>query len=102
MDAVGTIELTMFVAVVEVHGVVLHVALDVWLLDAPSRRRIVMGDGEPHHRTVGEIDGALHKALAKRTATHHKTTVLVLNGSCNDFCSRGRELIDKHHYLAVA
>ena len=40
-----------------------------------------MGDGEPDHGTVGQVDGTLNKALAKGTATYDNTSVVILNGS---------------------
>jgi hypothetical protein len=40
-----------------------------------------MGDGESDHRTVWQIDGALHKAFSEGTAAYDETTVLILNGT---------------------
>ena len=46
MDAVLVGELAVLVAVVEIHGIILALALLVRLLDASAARRIVMGYGE--------------------------------------------------------
>ena len=60
-----------------------------------------MGDGETDHRAVWQVDRTLHQSFAKGTTADNQTSVLILNGSCDNLCGRGRIAIDEHHYPAV-
>ena len=101
VDAVGRIELAVQEPLVEVVVVVFLVALLVGLLDAASRGRVVVGDGDSHHRPVGEVERALHESLAKGATAHHRGAVLVLERTRDDLGGGGAELVDEHHHLAV-
>ena len=59
------------------------------------RGSVVMGYGEPYHGTVGQVDGPLDEALAEGTATYHNAAVMVLDGSRDDFRSRGGIAVDE-------
>ena len=56
-----------------------------------------MSNGEPYHRTIGQVDGALHESLAKGAASHDESTVLVLDGTCHNLCGRGCIFIYEHY-----
>lgn len=61
-----------------------------------------MGDGETNLTAILEGERTLHQSLAEGTTTYHHTTVLVLDGTRNDFGGRGSKLIGEHHNLALA
>ena len=81
MDAVAVGQFAMLQAVFEVHFVFFEVTFLIRFLDAASGGRVVVGDGQPYHGTVGQIHGTLHKAFTERTAAHDRAAVLILNGS---------------------
>ena len=85
VDAVGAVELAVLVAGVDILIVVYRVALGVRLLDAAARRGVVVGDGKTHHRTVGELDGALDETLTKGATSHDDSAVLILQRTADDF-----------------
>ena len=60
-----------------------------------------MGDSEPHHAPVGEVDRTLYKPLAKSTPANYKRTVLILQGSCNNLGSRSGELVHQNGNLSI-
>ena len=101
MNAVGTVQLAMLIALIQFKGVVFHVALHIRLLDAAAGRREIVGYGETHHRAILKLNGALHESLAERAAAYDLPAVLILNGSRYDFGSRSAEFIDQHHHLAL-
>ena len=59
-----------------------------------------MGDSEPHHTPVGEVDRPLYKPLPKRTASHNKRTVLILLSSGNYLGGRSGELVHKNRHIS--
>ena len=77
-------------AVQHVFRIILCLPLLIRFLDATPRRGVVMGDGQTNHRTVRQIDGTLYQSFTIGTATHHKSTVMVLYGSCHDLSGRRR------------
>ena len=102
MDAVLIGELAMFVTLVQIHRIIQSVTFLIWLLDASAARRIVMGDGETNLATIIEGQRTLHQSLAEGSATNYYTTVLILDGSGNNFGGRSGKLIGEHHHLALA
>ena len=60
-----------------------------------------MGNGEPNHRTVGQVDGTLNESFTKGATTHHNASVVVLNGTRNNLSSRGGIAIDEDYHLAL-
>ena len=58
-----------------------------------------MGNGEPNHRTVGQVDGTLNESFTKGATTHHNASVVVLNGTRNYLSSRGGIAIDEDYHL---
>ena len=101
VDAVLAGQLAVLQAVHHVHGVAALVALLIGLLDAAPRGGEVVGNGEPDHRAVGQVDGALHQSLAKGAAAHHLSSILVLDGACDNLGRRGRIFVDQHHHAAL-
>ena len=102
MDAVLVGELAVLVAVVEIHGIILALALLVRLLDASAARRIVMGYGETYLATILKGKRTLHQSLAKSATTYDNASVLVLYGTRHNFGCRSRELVGENHELALA
>ena len=102
MDAVLIGELAMLVAIVEIHRIIQSVTLLIRFLDASAARRIVMGDGETNFAAIIEGQRTLHQTLTKGSATNHYTTVLILDGSGNNFGGRSGKLIGEHYHLALA
>ena len=43
-----------------------------------------MSDGQSYHRAVRQIDRTLHQPLAKGATAHDETTILILDGACDD------------------
>ena len=86
MDAVGTHQLATLQTVVDIHGIVQLLAFLVRLLDATASGCVVVGDGQSDHRTVRQVDGALHQAFTKGATTYNNTTVMVLNGTRDNLC----------------
>ena len=85
MDTVGAHQFTALEAVIDIHGVVLALALLVWFLDTTAGGCVIVGDGESDHRIVGQFNGTLDKSLAKGAPSDDDASVLVLYGSCHDF-----------------
>ena len=102
VDAVLVGELTMLVSLVKIHRIVLTVTFLIWFLNTSATWGIVMGDGETNLTAILEGERTLHQSLAEGTTTYHHTTVLVLDGTRNDFGGRGSKLIGEHHNLALA
>ena len=101
MNAVGTVKFAMFEAFLNVHGIVKGLTFLIRFLDTAARRCIIMGYCEADHAAVCKVYRALHKALTERTTPNDLTTVLILNGTGNDFGSRSRVFIDKNDNLSV-
>ena len=102
VNAVLIGKLTMLVSLVKIHRIILTVALLIRLLDASAAWRIVMGNGETDFTAIFEGKRTLHQSLAKGSATHHYTTVLILYSTGNDFSRRSRKLISEDNNLALA
>ena len=100
VNAVGIGQLAALQALQHVLGIVFLVALFVGLLDAAARRRVVVGDGEAHHRTVRQIQRTLHQSFAIGSATDDGASVVVLDGTRNNLGSRCRIAIYQHVDLA--
>ena len=60
-----------------------------------------MGDGEANHRTVGQVDGALDKSLAKRATAYDVAAVLILDGTCHNLSCRCSIFVNEHHNLSL-
>ena len=58
-----------------------------------------MCDSEADHRSVRHIDRSLYKSLAKGATPNDHSSVLILNGSRDNLCSRSRIAIDEHNDL---
>ena len=99
MHAVGIRQFTTLQAVEHIHRIILVAALRVRLLDTTARRGIIMGDRESDHRAVGKVYRTLDKALAKRSATHHDATILILDSTCDNLGSRGRIAVNQNNDL---
>ena len=84
-----------------VHCIVLGTAFGIWFLNTTTRRRIIMCYRQTYHRPVGQVDWTLYKTLSESTTTNNRSTILILNSSCNNLCSRGRITIDKNHDLPL-
>ena len=95
------VELAMLVSFLDVHSVVLLVALGVGLLNASTRRCVVVSHGEAYHRAIVKLDRALHESLAKRAATYDGAAVLVLHCTRQYLGSRSCIFVDKHVNLAL-
>ena len=91
----------MLQAVHHIHGIILAIALSIGFLYATTCGSIIMRHGESDHRTVGQVDGALHKSLAKGSATDDLASILILYGSRDNLRCRSRILVDEHHNLSV-
>ena len=101
VNTVGTHQFAMLQSVHHIHGVILGITLGIGFLNATACRGVIMRHGESDHRTVGQVDGALHKSLAKGSATYDHSTVLVLYGTRDNLGGRSRILVDEHHNLSV-
>ena len=84
VNTISAIQLAMFEAFFNVHGIVGLVALGVRLLYAATCGCVIVGDGKTYHRSVFKLDGALHQSLAKRASAHHLCAVLVLQRACHN------------------
>ena len=80
-------QLAMLQAVFKVHLIVLQVAFPVRLLDATAAGGVVMGDGQPDHAAVGEVERPLYKPLSEGPASDDRSPVIVLDGTCHDLGS---------------
>ena len=72
------------------------------LLNATADRSIIACNGESYHRTIGQVNGALHQSLAEGAATHHHSTIPILDGTCHNFTGRSRIFIHQYHEAACA
>ena len=93
-DAVRREDLAVVVAAVDVLGIIVRGGIG--LLDASARRSVVTGHSEADAGLVGEEEGLLYQAFAKRAAAHHGTAVVVLDGSGEDFTGRCGTLPYEH------
>ena len=101
MNTVGMHQLPTLQAVQHVFRIIFCLPLLIRFLDATPRRGVVMGDGQTNHRTVRQIvDGTLYQPFTIGTATHHKSTVMVLYGSCHDLSGRRRIAVYQDNNLS--
>ena len=101
MNTVGTHQFAMLQSVHHIHGIILGITLGIGFLYATACRGVIMRHGESDHRTVGQVDGALHKSLAEGASTDNLASVLVLYCSRDNLRCRSRILVDEHHNLSV-
>ena len=94
LHAVGIEHLPVPVAIVDVVGIIL--AAGVGLLDASAGRCVITGDGNAEAAAVIEIERLLHEALPERTAADYPASVVILDGSGEDFAGRCGVLVDQH------
>ena len=87
--------------VLEIHLVVFQVAFLVRLLDAAAAGRVVMGDGQPDHAAVGEVERPLYKPFPESPSTDDRPPVIVLDGSGDNLCGRCRQFVDQHIDLDI-
>ena len=99
MDAVGIGKLATLQAIHHIHRIILILTLLIRLLDTTARGRIIMGNSETDHRPIRHVDRPLDKSLAKGTTPNDYTSILILNGTSDNLCGRGRITIDKHDDL---
>ena len=85
LDAVLREELAVLIARHEVLLVFGVFTVGVGFLYASSRRRVVSGDGQANHASVGESDLLLDESLAERAAPDDRRAVVVLHGAGKDF-----------------
>ena len=86
VNTIGIGEFTTLQTIDDIHRIILVVALGIGLLNAASRGGEIMCDGEAYHRTVGQVERTLNKALTEGTATNDHSTILILDGTSHDFC----------------
>ena len=60
-----------------------------------------MGNGQPDHRAVRQINGTLYQAFTERATTDNDATVLILDGSRDNLCGRGCIAVNQYYHLAV-
>ena len=96
VNAVLGIEFAMLESLLDVFLVVSLLTLHIRLLNATARRGEIVGNGEANHRTVGELDGSLHKAFAKRAAANDLSAVLILQRAGDNLGSRCGIFIDEY------
>ena len=82
---------------VEQFPLVCLVAFVIRLLYTPAGRRIISGDSQPYHRSVGEWYGTLNQTFSEGTTPYDYTPVPILNRSRKDFTCRSRALIDQQN-----
>ena len=92
-DAVGVEELAVFIAVDNIHAVIVGLAQLVLFLDAAARRGVVAGYRKAYGRAVAEGNLLLYQPLAEGTASYNQTSVVVLYGPGKDFARRGRPFV---------
>ena len=97
LDAVLREKLSVLIPIDEIFLIFLVFTRSVGTLDAPARGTVVACDGEAYHRPVVKGDGLLYQSLAKRAPAYHGSSVVVLDGTSQNLCGRGGNLIDKHH-----
>ena len=68
-------------------------------LDATAAWRVVAGYGESDGALVTQVKLFLNQALAKRTASHNESAVIVLNSAGKNLAGTGRELINENYNL---
>ena len=73
--------------------VILVVARNVGFLYASARGRVVTGNGEAHHASVLEFHGLLNQSLAKGASSDNRSSVVVLNGACQNLAAAGRAFV---------
>ena len=99
MYAVGTHQLSAVETVQHIHVIFFLVSFDVGLLKATSDRAIVVCNGEANQRTVWEVDGALYESFGKGASSDNDASVIVLDGTREDFGSRGSVAIYQNDHL---
>ena len=73
----------------------------VFLLYRASGRSVITGHGKPYRGTVGKHNRVLHKSFTEGSAPYHKSSVVILNSTGEDFRCRCREFVCKHRYLGI-
>ena len=96
MNAVLTEELAPFVTCDEIHLILFRLPFHVGFLDATSRRGVITCDGQMDQGTVSKFNRLLHKTLSKGATSYDDASVVVLNGTREDFCSRSGRLINEY------
>jgi len=94
-----------FITVDPVHFVFAVFAAFVGALDATSRRGIIAGDSQTDGGTVTEVNRLLYQSFAERTAADDGSTVIVLDGSGEDFTGRSGTFVYQNYqgqFLATA
>ena len=99
--AVAVGQLTVLQTVLEILLVLLQLTFLVRLLNAATRRRIIVSHGQTDHRLVGQVDRTLHEPLAEGAPADHYSAVLILYGTGYNLCRRRREFVDEHHDAAL-
>ena len=95
--AVQTGQFSVLEAGVEVFVVGFLVSFLIGFLHAASRGSVVVRNGQSNHGTVGQVHGSLNESLPEGASSDDDATVMVLNGSADDFRGRGGGFIDEHH-----
>ena len=101
-QAVGMHQLARVKAFLYVKGIIVKVAFYIGFLDASTRRGVVLCHGEAYHGAVGEGEWALHQSFAESAASYYRASVMILYGTRQNFACRGRVLIHKYYYPAIA
>ena len=100
MNTVGTLHFAPVITVNQVFVVLLDAL--VRLLYTTSRRGIITCHRQTDHRTVRQVDRALHQSFTETAPSHYHSTVPVLQGSGHNLTGRSRKLINQHHHPSVA
>ena len=91
----------MLKSLLNVFSIFLALTLYVWLLNASTRRRIIMRDCQTNHATIWKINGTLNESFTERSPTYNRTSILVLKSTRNDFGSRSRILVYQSVNLTI-
>ena len=77
------------------------IGLDALGLDGTTARRVVACRRQLDRRAVVEWQDGLHRALAEGLGTHYHRTLVILEGTGDDFRCRRRAAIDQHHHRHI-
>ena len=53
-------------------------------------------------KVCAEVEATLYQSFTESAASHKDTTIIVLDGSADNLCGRGREFINQHSHGKVS
>ena len=100
MNTISTHQFTTLQTIIDIHLIVFLLTFLVRFLDAATRGREIVGNGQTNHRAVRQVDGTLNQSLAEGATSNDNTTIMILNGTRHDFSRRGRIAVNQYDNLS--